>query len=57
MTKYLERDYFFVKDEVDLGKLTIYSILSVDNVADLFTKPLKLPLFQKYVNTLNIHAL
>ena len=56
MTKYLKRDYFFVKDEVDLGKLTVHSIPSADNVADLFTKPLKLPLFQKHVNTLNIHA-
>ena len=54
--KYLERDYFFVKDEVDLGKLTVHSIPSADNVADLFTKPLKLLLFQKHVNTLNIHV-
>ena len=56
MIKYFKRDYFFVKDKVDLGKLTVHSIPSADNVADLFTKPLKLPLFQKHINTLNIHA-
>ena len=56
MMKYLERDYFFVKDEVDLGKLTVYSILLADNIANLFTKLLKLLLFQKHINTLNIHA-
>ena len=56
MTKYLERDYFFVKDKVDLGKLTVHSIPSADNITDLFTKPLKLPLFQKHINILNIYA-
>lgn len=47
-TKHIEARYFFIKQHLDDGKLTIKHLATKDMTADLLTKPLTGSLFQKH---------
>jgi histone deacetylase 1/2 len=56
-TKYTEVDFHFVRERVAQKLLQIRFISSKDQLADIFTKPLPLPLFEACKSNLNIHRL
>jgi histone deacetylase 1/2 len=53
-TKHIEIDYHFVRERVARKLLRIQFISSRDQLADIFTKPLPLPLFQECKRNLNM---
>lgn len=53
-TKHIEIDYHFVRERVAQKLLHIRFISSKDQLADIFTKPLPLPLFQECKRNLNM---
>jgi histone deacetylase 1/2 len=53
-TKHIEVDFYFVRERVAQKLLQIRFISSKDQLADIFTKPLPLPLFQFCRCNLNI---
>jgi histone deacetylase 1/2 len=53
-TKHIEVDYHFVRERVAQKLLRIRFISSKDQLADIFTKPLSLPLFQGCRRNLNL---
>jgi histone deacetylase 1/2 len=53
-TKHIEVDYHFVRERVAQKRLHIKFILSKDQLADIFTKPLPLPLFEAFRRNLNL---
>jgi histone deacetylase 1/2 len=53
-TKHIEVDFHFVRERVNKKKLQIRFISSKDQVADIFTKPLPLPLFEHCKRNLNL---
>jgi hypothetical protein len=53
-TKHIEVDFHFVRERVNKKKLQIWFISSKDQVADIFTKPLSLPLFEHCKRNLNL---
>ena len=44
-TKHVERRFFYVRDVVEAGELTVPYLSTNDNVADFLTKPLNAPRF------------
>jgi histone deacetylase 1/2 len=56
-TKHIEVDYHFVRERVARKLLQIKFISSKDQLADIFTKPLPLPLFMACKRNLNLHSL
>jgi histone deacetylase 1/2 len=56
-TKHIEVDFHFVRERVAQKLLQIRFISSKDQLADIFTKPLPLPLFEACKSNLNIHRL
>jgi histone deacetylase 1/2 len=55
-TKHIEVDFHFVRERVAQKLLRIRFISSKDQLADIFTKPLPLPLFQRCRRNLNLHS-
>jgi hypothetical protein len=53
-TKHIEVDYHFVRERVAQKLLQIKFILSKDQLADIFTKPLSLPQFEGCRRNLNL---
>jgi histone deacetylase 1/2 len=53
-TKHIEVDFHFVRERVSQKQLQIRFISSKDQVADIFTKPLPLPLFNHCRHNLNL---
>jgi hypothetical protein len=53
-TKDIEIDYHFMREEVAKKLLQIKFISSKDQLADIFTKPLPLPLFDHCRRNLNL---
>jgi hypothetical protein len=53
-TKHIEVDYHFVREQVAQKLLQIKFISSKDQLADIFTKPLSLPLFIECISNLNL---
>lgn len=53
-TKHIEVDYHFVRERVAQKLLHVRFISSKDQLADIFTKPLQLPLFQACKRNLNM---
>jgi histone deacetylase 1/2 len=53
-TKHIEVDYHFVRERVAQKRLQIKFISSKDQLADIFTKPLPLPLFLRCRRNLNL---
>jgi histone deacetylase 1/2 len=53
-TKHIEVDFHFVRERVSRKQLQIRFISSKDQVADIFTKPLPLPLFEHCKRNLNL---
>jgi histone deacetylase 1/2 len=56
-TKHIEIDFHFVRERVAQRMLQIRFISSKDQLADIFTKPLPLPLFEACKRNLNIHGI
>jgi histone deacetylase 1/2 len=55
-TKHIEIDFHFVRERVSQKLLQIKFISSKDQLADIFTKPLPLPMFEVCRRNLNLHA-
>jgi hypothetical protein len=55
-TKHIEVDFHFVHERVAQKLLQIWFISSKGQLADIFTKPLPLPLFTRCKTNLNIHG-
>jgi histone deacetylase 1/2 len=55
-TKHIEIDFHFVRERVAQKELQIRFISSKDQLADIFTKPLHLPLFEHRKRNLNLHG-
>jgi histone deacetylase 1/2 len=53
-TKHIEVDFHFVRERVSQKQLQIRFISSKDQVADIFTKPLPLPLYECCRHNLNL---
>ncbi|XP_071678597.1 uncharacterized protein [Lolium perenne] len=53
-TKHIEVDFQFVRERVSKKQLQIRFISSKDQVADIFTKPLPLPLYEHCKRNLNL---
>jgi hypothetical protein len=53
-TKHIEVDFHFVRERVNQKQLQIRFISSKDQVADIFTKPLPLPLYERCKRNLNL---
>jgi hypothetical protein len=53
-TKHIEVDFHFVRERVSKKQLQIRFISSKDQVADIFTKPLPLPLYEHCKRNLNL---
>jgi histone deacetylase 1/2 len=53
-TKHIEVDFHFVRERVSRKQLQIRFISSKDQVADIFTKPLPLPLYEHCKRNLNL---
>ncbi|KAH9672322.1 retrovirus-related pol polyprotein from transposon RE1 [Citrus sinensis] len=56
-TKHIELDYHFVREKVTCGLLTTKYIPSLQQTADIFTKPLSKELFIKFRYKLGIHSM
>lgn len=54
--KHVELDLFFVREKIAVGKLTVGHVLALEQVADVFTKPLSTPLFTKFRMCLKVVA-
>jgi hypothetical protein len=55
-TKHIDIIYHHVRERVRLNQLTFSHVSSADNVADIFTKPLGRPLFEKLRSALGVRA-
>jgi histone deacetylase 1/2 len=55
-TKHIEVDFHFVRERVAQKLLQIKFISSKDQLADIFTKPLPLPIFQTCKRNLNLRG-
>ena len=53
-TKHIDLCYHFICEAVEDGKICVKYIPTVDNVSDIFTKPLLKPRFQKLVELLGL---
>ena len=53
-SKHIDVVYHFVREKVENGDMTVTQIATVDNTADIFTKPLKKDLFLKHRNGLGL---
>jgi hypothetical protein len=52
--KHVEVNYHFVREQVSRCQLEVRPISSKDQIADVMTKPLPLPLFSKFCGNLNV---
>ena len=53
-TKHIEIDYHFVREKVVIGALVTRFVSSVDQLADVFTKPLTKDVFYRLRDKLNV---
>ena len=53
-TKHIEIDFHFVRERVAQKLLQVRFISSKDQLADIFTKPLPLPMFEECKRNLNM---
>ena len=53
-TKHIDIKYHFIREHISSGAFTILWIPSALNTADIFTKPLPLPLFQSHRDALGL---
>lgn len=55
--KHVEIDRHFIKEKIDTGILSVTHTASGDQTADIFTKALFRPLFEKFVDKLGLYNL
>jgi hypothetical protein len=47
-TKYTNLRYFFIRDRIDFGEITVEHCLATEMLADHFTKPLQGTIFRRF---------
>ena len=47
--------YYAVRDDIIDGRIDLIPVASTDNIADIFTKPLKRVLFEKFRMAMGVH--
>jgi hypothetical protein len=52
--KHIDVRYHFIREQVEANRVTMKRVCSADNVADIFTKPLAKPLFEKHRTRLGL---
>jgi hypothetical protein len=52
--KHVDVCYHFIREQVEASRVTMKRVCSADNVADIFTKPLARPLFEKHCTRLGL---
>ena len=55
--KHVELDLFFVREKVISKQLVVQHVPSIDQVADILTKPLSLQFFNRLKGKLNVSSL
>ena len=55
-TKHVELDYHFIREKVQQGIIQINYISSSDQMADILTKPLGRPLFERHRDKLRLRC-
>lgn len=55
-TKHIDVRYHFIREAVEDAKIKLTYISTKDNIADMFTKPLARPEFQRFASMLGLHA-
>lgn len=53
--KHVEVDVHFVRDLVKMGRITVRYLSTMDQIADIFTKPLSFARFSTLRNKLTVH--
>jgi hypothetical protein len=56
LTKHIEVDFHFFREKVAMGALDVRFTASVDQVVDVFTKPVTKQLFHRSQSNLNLVA-
>lgn len=56
-TKHIEMRYHFLRKEVMLGKVEFRFVVSAEQIADGFTKPLAATKFRQFVESLGLHEM
>ena len=56
-TKHIEVDRHFINEKIDEGVISITHVLTSDQVANILTKGLHKPAFEKFVNKLGMFNL
>nr|KYP75906.1 Copia protein [Cajanus cajan] len=51
-SKHIDVDHHYIRELVEDGRIKLIHLKAEDQLADLFTKPLPLPLFKKFNNKL-----
>merc|ERR1712070_1045282 len=41
LSRHIEREHYFIRELVEMGRIVVPYVNSADNLADFFTKPLK----------------
>ena len=54
-TKHVATMYYAVRDDIIDGRIDLIPVASTDNIADIFTKPLKRVLFEKFRMAMGVH--
>ena len=55
-TKHIDVKYFYVRDQQDLGNIAVTHLPGKDQPADMFTKPLPRPAFEKFRELIGIQS-
>ena len=55
-SRHIELDYHFVRQKVAMGNLVTWYIPSLNQLADIFTKPSAKDIFQSFKSKLSVHA-
>ena len=56
-TKHIDIRYFYCRDKIEDGTVSVSYIATQHNLADLFTKPLSRIRFQELLKALGMHRL
>ena len=55
--KHIDLKYHFLREEIANQTLELQRVPSADNIADIFTKALAKPTFQKFRDGLNVQSI
>ena len=55
-TKHIDIQYHFIRENIEAGEIELRYISTEDMVADVLTKPLARPKFEKHIRDLNLYV-